>query len=259
MEIFKEFSSKKGKSAHLNGDSCLFDSYKQVMLGEKAKLVFADPPYCLLVRRNKKTGQLRDPKNVKINHNAVRRFENVKEYKHFSKVWIKYSIDFMSDDGVLCIWTNFLGKQPIIDIVHSFGVEYFYGEFNWCKLTKETNSGNEIAARLYEVCLIFSKIPPKKLSNNDQLPVRTILTHYDEEKEGGDWESHPNHKTFSVIEPFIREFTSEGDRILDPFTGSGSTPAAALKLDRLISGIEIDKDWAELSKKRIQGTLEEIG
>ncbi len=241
-----------GQHRHINGDSTVGKNFDAVMKGEKAKMLYADPPYCLLVRRNKKTGSLRDPKKAKINHEAVTRYENVKSYRFFTEKWLGEAVKHISDDGVLVIWTNYLGIKPIKDTALKLGYEHFYGEFLWGKLAKETNSGNETNVRLYEVALVFSKVPMKKLTSAD-LPLQwSIITKYDEEGEASKWENHPNHKPFSCLEPLIRNFTSPGERILDPFTGSGSTPAAAIQLDRVISGIELRENWASISQKRIK-------
>lgn len=247
---------KVGPHRHINGDSTKAEFYEKVMEGKKAKMLYADPPYCLLVRRNKKTGTLRDPKNAKINHEAVKRYENVREYRRFTEDWMGQATKHIADDGVLCIWINFLGKEPIKTAAKKLGFEHFYGEFTWAKLTKE-GSGNEVIARIYEVCLIFSKVPLVQPSLNE-LPIPwTVLTKYDEEGEAGRWENHPNHKPFSSLEPLIRAYTKVGDRILDPFTGSGSTPAAAIQLGREISGIELREHWAQTSQNRIQVLHEE--
>ncbi len=240
-----------GAHRHINGDSTKIENYKAIMGERKAKMLFADPPYCLLVRRNKKTGQLRDPKKAKINHEAVTRYENVKQYKNFTEQWMGAATQYIEDDGVLCIWTNFLGKAPIKAAAKSLGFDHFYGEFTWAKLTKE-GSGNEILARVYEVCLIFSKVAKKPLTPNDPAPCFSVVTKYDEEGEAQTWGSHPNHKPFSSLEPLIRTYTKEGDLILDPFTGSGSTPSATITLNRVIAGIELREQWAKMSQGRIK-------
>ncbi len=160
--------------------------------------------------------------------------------------------EVMEDDGVLVIWTNYLGINPIKATAEKLGYKHFYGEFLWGKLAKETNSGNEINVRLYEVALVFSKVPQKKLTPSDAPVPWSVITKYDEEGEASKWGDHPNHKPFSSLEPLIRTYTMPGDIILDPFTGSGSTPAAVLQLDRVLAGIELRPEWAQMSQKRIK-------
>ena len=56
---------------------------------------------------------------------------------------------------------------------------------------------------------------------------------------------------------FIRLFTAEGDVVLDPFVGSGSTLAAALALGRLGIGVDINPDYCRLARARLDGALAE--
>jgi site-specific DNA-methyltransferase (adenine-specific) len=61
---------------------------------------------------------------------------------------------------------------------------------------------------------------------------------------------------------FIKLFTKEGDIVLDPFMGSGTTALAAQRLKRKYIGIETKKEYIDLSRKLLQGDkpqqLEEI-
>lgn len=59
--------------------------------------------------------------------------------------------------------------------------------------------------------------------------------------------------TFPVNLPawFIKLFTKEGDLVLDPFVGSGTTAVAATELHRQYFGIDINKDYVNLAKNRI--------
>ncbi len=67
--------------------------------------------------------------------------------------------------------------------------------------------------------------------------------------------SNKNHSaTFPKELPswFIRLFTQQGDIILDPFLGSGTTCIAALELEREAIGIEIKSEYCELALQNIQ-------
>lgn len=241
---------KLGDNFHVNGDSTKSDSYDKVMNGEKAKFLFADPPYCLLTRR-RKDGRLRDPKKAKINHESVKKYESVKEYRAFTKAWMSEAVKHISEDGLLFIWTNFLGKAPIKQVAKDLGYTYFRGEFKWAKLTKE-GSGNELLARLYEVGLVFSKLPISSLKDDEMEVPWSHVSGYDEDKSYNDWGAHPNHKAFSLLSPIIRAYTKPGDRILDTFSGSGSTPEAAIRLGRKVSAIELRSHWADLCQDRMK-------
>ena len=67
-----------------------------------------------------------------------------------------------------------------------------------------------------------------------------------------------NAKRHSAVFPkelpdwFIRLFTDEGDLVLDPFCGSGTTLVAALKLGRPSIGCEIHKEYCQVAQDRIQ-------
>jgi site-specific DNA-methyltransferase (adenine-specific)/site-specific DNA-methyltransferase (cytosine-N4-specific) len=60
--------------------------------------------------------------------------------------------------------------------------------------------------------------------------------------------------TFPVELPswFIKLFTLPGDTVLDPFVGSGTTAYAAAKLGRNFIGIDINPDYVEVAKQRMQ-------
>jgi DNA modification methylase len=61
---------------------------------------------------------------------------------------------------------------------------------------------------------------------------------------------HPTQKPLQVMEWIIKRFTEEGQTILDPFCGSGTTLTAAENLARKWVGIDIDPHWCEVSKRR---------
>lgn len=69
--------------------------------------------------------------------------------------------------------------------------------------------------------------------------------------------SNRNHSaTFPTALPawFIKLFTEPGDAVLDPFVGSGTTAVAAAELGRYFIGIDINKEYIELARKRLNHT-----
>ena len=54
----------------------------------------------------------------------------------------------------------------------------------------------------------------------------------------------------------IKLYTDEGDTVLDPFLGSGTTALAAIETNRNYIGIELMEQYAELARKRVKHVLD---
>ena len=65
---------------------------------------------------------------------------------------------------------------------------------------------------------------------------------------------HPTMKPVALLEYLIRTYTNEGDTVLDPTMGSGSTGVACKNLGRKFIGIEKDEKYFEIAKQRINGS-----
>jgi len=70
--------------------------------------------------------------------------------------------------------------------------------------------------------------------------------------ERGENNSHPTVKPISLFEYLIKLVTRKGQIILDPFLGSGTTSIAAHKTERKCIGIEREKGYTEIAKKRVE-------
>lgn len=66
-----------------------------------------------------------------------------------------------------------------------------------------------------------------------------------------DFNHHPTLKPVALMEHLVKLISWEGQRVLDPFMGSGSTGIAALQLKRMFLGYEIDPDYFAIAKKRL--------
>ena len=90
----------------------------------------------------------------------------------------------------------------------------------------------------------------KKIENwvGRELAYPTNVLHF--ATECGDKE-HPAAFPKAIPDWFIRLFTDEGDTVLDPFAGSGTTLVAALDLRRNAIGIDTEQEYCSLMKKEV--------
>jgi site-specific DNA-methyltransferase (adenine-specific) len=78
----------------------------------------------------------------------------------------------------------------------------------------------------------------------------SILTfHSDKEK------LHPTQKPVPLLEYLIKTYTNEGDTVLDFTMGSGSTGVACKNTNRKFIGIEMDKNYFDIAKNRIESAF----
>jgi site-specific DNA-methyltransferase (adenine-specific) len=62
---------------------------------------------------------------------------------------------------------------------------------------------------------------------------------------------HPTQKPVALMEYLVKTYTNEGETVLDFTMGSGTTGVAAKNLNRNFIGIELDPDYFEIARKRI--------
>jgi site-specific DNA-methyltransferase (adenine-specific) len=67
---------------------------------------------------------------------------------------------------------------------------------------------------------------------------------------------HPTQKPIALLENLIRTYTDEGDTVLDNCMGSGSTGVACINTNRYFIGMELDTNYFEIAKQRINGTID---
>lgn len=69
---------------------------------------------------------------------------------------------------------------------------------------------------------------------------------------------HPTQKPVELLEYLIKTYTNENDLVLDNCMGSGSTGVAALNLNRDFIGMELDENYFEIAKERIEKHKKEL-
>jgi site-specific DNA-methyltransferase (adenine-specific) len=69
---------------------------------------------------------------------------------------------------------------------------------------------------------------------------------------------HPAQKPVALVERCLLASTKEGERVLDPFNGSGTTGIACLRHRRSYVGVDMSQEYLDLSVKRIAAEIDKI-
>ena len=69
---------------------------------------------------------------------------------------------------------------------------------------------------------------------------------------------HPTQKPVALLEYLIKTYTNENDTVLDFTMGSGSTGVACKNLNRDFIGIELDQEYFDIAKQRIESTTSKL-
>jgi len=199
---------------------------------------------------------------------------SLEEYRELLRQVFTETYRVLVPGGRVCINVANLGRKPYIPL-HSFIIEdmlrigfLMRGEILWNKGSSSSPStawgtwlkaNNPVLRDIHEYILVFSKDTftrknPKKrkstISKEEFLEfTKSIWTFPAEQaKKIG----HP--APFPVELPYrcIQLYTFEGEVVLDPFAGSGTTCLAALKTNRKFVAYEIDEGYVALTKRRIK-------
>jgi len=97
-------------------------------------------------------------------------------------------------------------------------------------------------------CIVFTKGRPRVVRRNKDIfedtPGRAI-----EPDEG--FIDHPAPKPKAFIQELLRMFTKEGDVVLDPLAGAGSTLVACKRMGRRFIGFEIEEKYCQIALRRL--------
>ena len=103
----------------------------------------------------------------------------------------------------------------------------------------------------YGLLLYRDKLP--KFNNQGKM-IFNIIDWEKDDKNGNYEKIHPTQKPIKLLRKLIAIFTDEGDIVIDPVAGSGSTIIAANSLNRKGYGFEIKKDFYTKAKAWIEST-----
>ena len=242
----------KQQKIELFNDS--FQNYKRYQI-PKAQLVIADIPYNLAenayasspqwyVDGDNKNGESKKAKSSFFDTDGYFR---IPEYMHFcSKMLIKEPKE-VGKAPAMIVFCAFEQMQQIIEYGKKYGFMKSYPLVFVKNYSGQVLKANMkiVGATEYAVVLYRDKLP--KFNNNN----RMIFNWFKWERDTQTPKIHPTQKPVQLLKQLIEIFTDEGDVVIDPCAGSGSTLRACAEINRSCYGFEIKKDYYKQAKQKI--------
>lgn len=203
-------------------------------------LICTDPPYKLTSRGGSGTMSgywaTDKAKSGKVfNHNDIEIEDYLPEFYRLLK------------DGTHCyIMCNHLNLPHFIDVINK-------SEFKFIKCLI-WDKQSKICGRYYmgqfEYIIMLRKGRERTINNCGTSDILSIPLKRNKDNNGNN--IHDSEKPVSLMELLIENSSNEGEVVLKPFLGSGTTAIACKNLNRRCIGIEIDETYYNIAKKRVE-------
>lgn len=226
---------KLGNHRLMCGDSTKEEDVAKLMNGNKADMVFTDPPYDMSMGGQ---GCFKSSMG-----NCKERIDNI---INFDPYVISYLANMDIPTYYICTSKDGIPKYMDIFKEHNFNI------LVWCKTNPVPFTAGTFLPDI-EYIMYFSK-KGKKIWNNSLKPTDTYKKYYISKKlqgrEDAGEDLHPTMKPIELISNKIRISSNENGVVLDIFGGSGSTLIACEQLNRNCYMMELDPKYVDVIIKR---------
>ena len=219
--------------------------------------IITSPPYNINVRTNNGNFVSRYGKNGNAGHFA-NKYENYKDdfmpedYYKFQKKFLEKALK-ISDLVFYNIQIVAGNKQSLFRLLGDFS-DKIKEVIIWNKLNSQPAMEDGVLNSQYEFVFV--------LQNSKPYARKFYKCGFERGTETNVWdikrERNKYHKAafpITLVERLLKDFTNPNDIILDPFMGSGTTGVACKHLNRDFIGIELDENYFNIAKNRIESEL----
>ena len=216
-------------------------------------VIFADPPYFLSSNGiTCQNGQM-----VSVNKGDWDRQVSLVEKHTFNLSWIKECYRLLKKDGTIWVSGTYHNIYSIGMALEETGFEII-NNITWQKTNPPPNLSCRYFVHSTETILWAKKKGSKHYFNYELMKslnggkqhkdvwISPIIS-----KKEKSYGKHPTQKPQWLIEKILQASSKEGDVVLDPFNGSGTTGVAAVSLNRAYVGIETDEEYLSLTLRRL--------
>lgn len=227
-------------------------------------LIFADPPYNLQLE-----GNLMRPNSSNVDgvNDDWDQFDSFQAYDDYTLVWLSAARRVLKPDGTLWVIGSYHNIFRVGTILQNLGF-WMLNDVVWRKTNPMPNFRGRRFTNAHETLIWCAKSKESKYlfnyeamkSLNEDLQMRSdwelpICTGRERLKKNG-LKVHPTQKPESLLYRIILSSSEVGDTVLDPFFGTGTTGAVAKKMGRKFIGLELEKEYIDIARERINKVQE---
>ena len=217
---------------------------------DSVDLILTDPPYNLGNFMKERATNL---KQMRANYFGAAGWDNFDTYE-----WTDSMTRFFNEvarvirpGGSLVVFMSIIRVQTLITLAQNCGF-YYKTTGIWHKHNPMPRNMNLHFINSTEAWVYFTNKKHTGVFNNCGKAIHdfieTSVAPMGEKRYG----KHPTQKPVALMQHFIQLLSNEGDCVLDPFMGSGSTGVAAKILNRSFVGIELCPEYFEIARCRIE-------
>ena len=202
-------------------------------------LVVTDPPYKIVqggctnkAVRLKVSNQEQLKKGTLFNNNSIKFNE-----------WIPEVYRVLKNNSHCYIMSNDRNINELLNVCEKVGFKLL----NILVWGKSKHSPNRYYLKNCEFIVFLRKGKAKNINN---MGTKQLLLIDNVENK-----NHPSEKPIKLMEILIKNSSNEQDKVLDPFMGSGSTGVACINTNRNFIGIELDENYFNIAKERINNVI----
>ena len=197
---------------------------------------------------------------VSVNKGEWDKSKGYDEIYNFNYKWILESYRILKNGGTLWVSGTYHNIYIIGSIIQSVNDFKIINNITWVKKSPPPNLSCRFFTHSTETILwirkgikskhTFNYSEMKKQNENKQMKDVWLIGR--PKKEEQTFGKHPTQKPVELYDRIILSSTNENDIVLDMFMGSGSSMVSCKKNNRRGIGIELDKDFFNLTKNRIE-------
>lgn len=237
-----------------------FQNFKSYQV-PRAQLIIADIPYNLgnnAYASNPAWYTDGDNKNGESELAGKEFFDTDKDFRpaefmHFCSRLLKKEPKQKGQSPCMIVFCAFDQQMYLIELAKRYGLNNYINLVFRKNFSAQVLKANMKVVGNAEYALIFYREKLPKFNNNGKM----VFNIMDWEKDPKTVEKlHPTQKPIKLLKRLIEIFTDEGEVVIDPCAGSGSSLVAAIESNRKAYGFEIKKDFYRSAKKWVDETYQ---